>query len=90
MRVRLVKMFTNVQIVANPIRRSPEDFHIYIEEARKFVSMVNDSSAQMSYASMTKSDFTSVETQTDLICLNKADKLIPLTVNITEKIYNYI
>ena len=73
MRVRLGKMLTNVQIVVNSIRPSLEDFHIYIKEARKFVSMVNDLSAQKSYASMTKSDFTSVEPQTDLIWLNKAD-----------------
>jgi len=69
--VRFVKILTNVQIVAKPIWPSLKDFHIYIKEARKFVSMVSDSSAQKSYASVTKAYFTSVETQTDLIWLNK-------------------
>jgi hypothetical protein len=36
--------------------------------------VTNDSSAQKLYASVTKPVFTSVETQTDITWLNKADK----------------
>lgn len=60
--------------------------NISYPEARKFVSMANDSSAQKSYASVTKPVFTSVETQTDITWLNKADKPTRLTVKNTEKI----
>ena len=54
-------------------------------EARKFVSMVNDSTAQKPYTSVTKAFFTSVEAQTDMPWLNKADKPTRLTVKRTEK-----
>jgi hypothetical protein len=40
--------------------------NISYPEALNFVSMTNDSSAQKSYASVTKPVFTSVETQTDI------------------------
>ena len=50
--------------------------------------MTNDSSAQKSYASVTKPVFTSVETQTDITWLNKADKPTRLIVKNTEKIVN--
>ena len=50
--------------------------------------MTNDSSAQKSYAIVTKSVFTSVETQTDITWLNNADKPTRLMVKNTEKIVN--
>ena len=62
--------------------------NISYPEARKFVSVTNDSSAQKSYASVTKPVFTSVETQTDITWLNKADKPTRLMVKNTEKIVN--
>jgi hypothetical protein len=62
--------------------------NISYPEARKFVSMTNDSSAQKSYAILTKSVFTSVETQTDITWLNKADKPRRLMAKKTEKIIN--
>ena len=62
--------------------------NISYPEARKFVSVTNDSSAQKSYASVTKPVFTSVETQTDITWLNKADKPTRLMVENTEKIVN--
>jgi hypothetical protein len=54
-------------------------------EARKFVSMANDSSAQKPYTTVTKAIFTSVEAQTDMPCLNRAEKPTRLTVKTTEK-----
>jgi predicted RNase H-like nuclease (RuvC/YqgF family) len=62
--------------------------NISCPEARKFVSVTNDSSAQKSYPSVTKPVFTSVETQTDITWLNKADKPTRLMVKNTEKIVN--
>jgi len=47
--------------------------------------MANDSSAQKPYASVTEAFFTSVETQTDMPWLNRADKPTRLTVKTTEK-----
>ena len=47
--------------------------------------MVNDSTAQKPYTSVTKAFFTSVETETDMPRLNRAEKPTRLTVKTTEK-----
>ena len=80
MMATLVKMLTSVPIVGNliwpplktqffikekRIQTIKVERNISYPEARKFVSVTNDSSAQKSYASVTKPVFTSVETQTD-------------------------
>ena len=47
--------------------------------------MVNDSTAQKPYTSVTKAFFTSVEAETDMPRLNRADKPTRLTAKRTEK-----
>jgi hypothetical protein len=92
MMATLVKMLTSVPIVGNliwpPLKTIKVERNISYPEARKFVSVTNDSSAQKSYASVTKPVFTSVETQTDITWLNKADKPTRLMDKNTEKIVN--
>ena len=54
-------------------------------ENRKFVSMTSNSFAQMPHISVTKAFFTSVEAQTDMSWLNRADKPTRLTVKTAEQ-----
>jgi len=60
--------------------------NISYPEARKFVSMRNNSSSQKSYASVTKAVFTSLETKAYITWLDKADEPTRLTVKTTNKI----